>query len=217
MADEAATARNADDAAALYFGDVMHARLKPMGHRFSYRVMSLLIDLDRLDEADRQIGAVRRQPRGALQLPRGRSRPARRLARCAPMRERCAAEHGIDLGGGRVAAALLSPPARLHLQSAVGLFLLSRRRRAGADDLRGAQHLWRHPSLRAAGEAGRSQRGRLAAAAGQAVLRLALHRDGDALSFPRLCRRAKRSSCGFWRPTATARCSRRPSAAAAAP
>ena len=43
-----------DDAAALYFGEVMHARLKPMGHRFSYRVMSLLIDLDRLDEADRQ-------------------------------------------------------------------------------------------------------------------------------------------------------------------
>jgi hypothetical protein len=32
----------------------MHARLKPMGHRFSYRVMSLLIDLDRLDAADRQ-------------------------------------------------------------------------------------------------------------------------------------------------------------------
>jgi DUF1365 family protein len=43
-----------DAAAALYFGDVMHARLKPMGHRFSYRVMSLLIDLDRLDAADRQ-------------------------------------------------------------------------------------------------------------------------------------------------------------------
>ena len=42
------------DAAALYFGEVMHARLKPMGHRFSYRVMSLLIDLDRLEEADRQ-------------------------------------------------------------------------------------------------------------------------------------------------------------------
>ena len=37
-----------DDAATLYFGEVMHARLKPMGHRFGYRVMSLLIDLDRL-------------------------------------------------------------------------------------------------------------------------------------------------------------------------
>ena len=32
----------------------MHARLKPMGHRFTYRVMSLLIDLDRPDAADRQ-------------------------------------------------------------------------------------------------------------------------------------------------------------------
>jgi DUF1365 family protein len=42
------------EAAALYFGDVMHARLKPIGHRFSYRVMSLLIDLDRLDDADRK-------------------------------------------------------------------------------------------------------------------------------------------------------------------
>lgn len=39
--------------AALYFGDVMHARLKPMGHRFTYRVFSLLIDLDKLDDADR--------------------------------------------------------------------------------------------------------------------------------------------------------------------
>ena len=42
------------EAAALYVGDVMHARLKPMGHRFSYRVMSLLVDLDRLADANRQ-------------------------------------------------------------------------------------------------------------------------------------------------------------------
>jgi len=50
----------ADAAAALYVGEVMHARLKPMGHRFSYRVMSLLIDLDRLeggDDYDRKIRA----------------------------------------------------------------------------------------------------------------------------------------------------------------
>ena len=40
--------------AALYVGDVMHARLKRIGHRFSYRVISLLIDLGRLDQADRQ-------------------------------------------------------------------------------------------------------------------------------------------------------------------
>lgn len=42
-----------EDAFALYPGDVMHARLKPVGHRFSYRVFSLLADLDRLGEAKR--------------------------------------------------------------------------------------------------------------------------------------------------------------------
>lgn len=33
---------------ALYVGDVMHARLKPVGHRFAYRVYSMLVDLDRM-------------------------------------------------------------------------------------------------------------------------------------------------------------------------
>jgi DUF1365 family protein len=41
-------------AATLYPGKVMHARLKPFGHRFSYRVFTILIDIDRLDEADGQ-------------------------------------------------------------------------------------------------------------------------------------------------------------------
>ena len=38
------------DALSLYEGEVMHARMKPFSHRFSYRVFSTLIDLDRLDE-----------------------------------------------------------------------------------------------------------------------------------------------------------------------
>ena len=37
----------------LYAGQVMHQRMKPFGHRFSYDVFSLMVDLDRLDEADR--------------------------------------------------------------------------------------------------------------------------------------------------------------------
>lgn len=40
-------------AGVLYPGEVMHARLKPFGHRFSYSVFSLLVDLDRLDEIHR--------------------------------------------------------------------------------------------------------------------------------------------------------------------
>jgi DUF1365 family protein len=41
-----------DAAACLYAGEVMHQRMKPFGHRFQYKVFSLLIDLDRLSEAD---------------------------------------------------------------------------------------------------------------------------------------------------------------------
>lgn len=43
-----------DAPAVLYCGHVMHQRMKPFGHRFRYKVFSLLLDIDRLDEADRQ-------------------------------------------------------------------------------------------------------------------------------------------------------------------
>ncbi|WP_425329997.1 DUF1365 domain-containing protein [Terrirubrum flagellatum] len=38
-------------AVSLYRGEVMHARLKPFGYRFAYRVATILIDIDRLEEA----------------------------------------------------------------------------------------------------------------------------------------------------------------------
>ncbi|WP_305985473.1 DUF1365 domain-containing protein [Roseibium sp. MMSF_3544] len=40
-------------AACLYSGKVMHHRMKPREHRFSYSVFSLLLDIDRLDAASR--------------------------------------------------------------------------------------------------------------------------------------------------------------------
>lgn len=88
-------------AAVLYFGDVMHARLKPMGHRFSYRVMSLLIDLDRLEEADQQsklFGVNRPALYGFHESDHG-ERDGSSLRGYA---QRSAAAHGIDLSGGRV-------------------------------------------------------------------------------------------------------------------
>jgi DUF1365 family protein len=39
---------NAQSEARIYFGHVMHSRLKPRRHRFRYRVFSLLLDVDRL-------------------------------------------------------------------------------------------------------------------------------------------------------------------------
>jgi DUF1365 family protein len=37
-------------ASALYAGHVMHRRLRPRGHRLRYRIFSLLLDLDEIDE-----------------------------------------------------------------------------------------------------------------------------------------------------------------------
>jgi len=96
-----AAAEEDEDAVALYVGDVMHARLKPVGHRFNYRVMSLLIDLDRLEVADRQtplFGVNRRALYSFYEADHG-DRDGSSLRLYA---QRCATEHGIDLTGGRV-------------------------------------------------------------------------------------------------------------------
>ena len=90
-----------DAAAALYFGEVMHARLKPVGHRFSYRVMSLLIDLDRLDAADRQ-SPLFGVNRAALYSFNEADHGMRDGSSLRLYAQRCAAERGIDLTGGRV-------------------------------------------------------------------------------------------------------------------
>lgn len=88
-------------AAALYFGDVMHARLKPMGHRFTYRVMSLLIDLDRLAETDRQsrLFGVNRSAVYSFHEKDHGDRDGSPLN--AYVRRRALA-HGVDLDGGRI-------------------------------------------------------------------------------------------------------------------
>ena len=91
----------ANEAAALYFGEVMHARLKPMGHRFSYRVMSLLIDLDRLDDADR-LSPLFGVNRSALYSFHESDHGRRDGASLRTYAQARAAEHGIDLSGGRV-------------------------------------------------------------------------------------------------------------------
>ncbi|MEI9923160.1 MAG: DUF1365 domain-containing protein [Bradyrhizobium sp.] len=100
VADKASTADDGS-AAALYFGEVMHARLKPMGHRFSYRVMSLLIDLDRLGDADRQ-SPLFGVNRAALYSFNDADHGDRDGSGLRAYAQHCAAERGIDLTGGRV-------------------------------------------------------------------------------------------------------------------
>ncbi|HYM32377.1 MAG TPA: DUF1365 domain-containing protein, partial [Candidatus Cybelea sp.] len=45
----------ADSGPAIYFGRVMHQRLRPFRHRFVYRVFSLYVDIDRLRETAGQL------------------------------------------------------------------------------------------------------------------------------------------------------------------
>ena len=93
--------KNTAEPASLYFGEVMHARLKPMGHRFSYRVMSLLIDLDGLKEADR-MSVLFGVNRGALYSFHERDHGPRDGSSLRDYAQECAANEGIDLTGGRV-------------------------------------------------------------------------------------------------------------------
>ena len=79
----------------------MHARLKPMGHRFSYRVMSLLIDLDRLADADR-LSPLFGVNRAALYSFHEVDHGQRDGSSLRAYVQGCAAERGIDLTGGRV-------------------------------------------------------------------------------------------------------------------
>jgi uncharacterized protein len=101
MTMAAMTNHSSRAAASLYIGDVMHARLKPFLHRFNYRVMSLLIDLDRLDDADHQsmlFGVNRRALYSFHERDHGRRDGSSLRAYAAD----CARMHSIDLAGGKV-------------------------------------------------------------------------------------------------------------------
>ena len=89
------------DPAAIYVGKVMHARLSPMRHRFAYRVMSILVDLDRLAELDRCTPLFRVNRPGLFALherdhgPRDGSSLRRHV-------DRLLDQEGVDIAGGRV-------------------------------------------------------------------------------------------------------------------
>ena len=94
-------AGNATSPSALYVGKVMHARLKPISHRFTYKVVSLLIDLDRLDEADRS-SPLFGVNRNALYSFHEADHGDRDGSALRDFAARQAAGCGVDLRGGQV-------------------------------------------------------------------------------------------------------------------
>ena len=110
-------------AGVLYPGEVMHARLKPFGHRFVYRVFSLLVDLDRLDELDRMSALFSVNKAEPRLVPR--ERPCRAPGRDDPrLRRPAAGRRRLRRACGAHPAARLPPHLRLRLQPDLGLFRL---------------------------------------------------------------------------------------------
>src|SRR5262245_10509853 len=83
---------------AIYTGTVLHTRLRPKRHRLSYRVFSLLLDLDELETLRSNVLGVERP--GLLSF-----RSADHGDGTTPLRRwaaRLLAEAGIDWDGGRI-------------------------------------------------------------------------------------------------------------------
>jgi len=87
--------------ASLYLGAVMHARLKPMGHRFTYDVMNTLIDIDRLAEANRMSWLFRVNRRGVFSFHERDHGPRDGTPLRAHV-DRLLRARGVDLADGRV-------------------------------------------------------------------------------------------------------------------
>ena len=86
---------------ALYLGHVRHTRLRPFVHAFTYRVFSLLIDLDELPALDRRLRLFSHNRRNVLSFM-DRDHGPRDGSALRPWIERRLAADGIDISGGRV-------------------------------------------------------------------------------------------------------------------
>lgn len=86
---------------ALYAGSVMHARLGAHAHRFRYRVLSLLLDLDELDEVDRRLTTFSVEGRNLFAF-RFRDHGARDGSELRPWVEAAFESAGRPLAGGRI-------------------------------------------------------------------------------------------------------------------
>jgi len=85
----------------LYAGDVMHRRLRPFGHRFVYRVFSIMVDIDELPALGRRLRLFAHNGRGLVSL-RDRDHGPRDGSPLRPWVEKACADAGVDVAGGRI-------------------------------------------------------------------------------------------------------------------
>lgn len=85
----------------LYFGQVMHKRLRPFTHRFRYRVFSLFLDLDELPKLTRRLPLISHNRFNVFSFHDGDHGP-RDGSPLRPWAEAELAAAGIDLEGGKL-------------------------------------------------------------------------------------------------------------------
>jgi hypothetical protein len=79
----------------------MHRRLRPFGHRFVYRVFSIMVDIDELPELGRRLRLFAHNGRGLFSL-RDRDHGPRDGSPLRPWVEKACADAGVDVAGGRI-------------------------------------------------------------------------------------------------------------------
>ena len=103
--DQRASSRPAEESAGLrsclYFGEVMHKRLRPIAHRFRYRVFSLFLDLDELPELTRRLTLLSHNRFNIFSF-HDRDHGARDGSPLRPWAEEQLAAAGINLQGGAI-------------------------------------------------------------------------------------------------------------------
>ncbi|KPK56713.1 MAG: hypothetical protein AMS22_00155 [Thiotrichales bacterium SG8_50] len=87
--------------AKIYFTDVMHRRMFPVRYRFVYRVFSLLLDIDRLEEDTRALRLLSYNRFNLLSFM-DKDHGARDGSALRPWVEEALRQHGVALRGGRI-------------------------------------------------------------------------------------------------------------------
>ena len=86
----------------IYFGNVMHKRLRPFTHRFSYRIYAFLFDLDELSRLDSELPFFSYNRPGLFSF-HDKDHGPRDGSPLKPWAEDHLARAGVDVTGGRIA------------------------------------------------------------------------------------------------------------------
>ena len=90
-----------DPVGSLYVGDVMHARMRPKKHKFSYRVFSFLLDIDRLEELRQASSLIRYNKPGVFSF-HDKDHGRRDGSALRPWVESHLVEAGLEAAGHRI-------------------------------------------------------------------------------------------------------------------